>query len=321
MTSASSTDIAATPRHIVVLGSVNTDLVLQCAQLPLPGQTLVGRDFRCEPGGKGANQAVAAARLGARVVFVGCVGDDAFGVQSAAGLRAEGIALTHLNVIPHCATGVAMIAVEDSGQNHIVLGPGANAALSVAHVEAAAAQIGTAAMLICQLESPLDAVQRAITIAHAAGVPVWLNPAPAQPLPEALLRQVDLLIPNEGEAALLAGVPVNGRAGAMQAAAPLRATGCGAVLVTLGGDGVLQLDAHGVQHHPAQAVAALDTTGAGDTFIGALAAATAEGQPLDAAIAFAQRAAAFSVQRRGAQAAMPRRADLGASPGSRGSSG
>lgn len=299
-------------RHIVVLGSVNIDLMLQCAQLPQPGQTLVGRDFRCEPGGKGANQAVAAARLGARVVFVGCVGDDAFGASSAAGLRAEGVDLTHLSVITGCATGVAMIAVEDSGQNHIVLGPGANAALSVAQVEAAALHIGAAALLICQLESPLAAVQRAITIAHAAGVPVWLNPAPAQPLLDALLRQVDLLIPNEGEAALLAELPVNGRAGAAQAAAQLRAAGCGTVLVTLGDDGVLRVDQHGTHHHPAHAVTAVDTTGAGDTFIGALAAATAEGQPFDAAIAFAQRAAAFSVQRRGAQAAMPKRADLGA---------
>lgn len=297
-------------RHIVVVGSVNIDLVLHCAQLPLPGQTLVGRDFRCEPGGKGANQAVAAARLGARVVFVGCVGDDAFGASSAAGLRAEGVDLTHLHVIPGCATGVAMIAVEDSGQNHIVLGPGANAALSVAHVDAAAQQIGTAALLICQLESPLAAVQRAITIAHAAGVPVWLNPAPAQPLPAALLRQIDLLIPNEGEAAQLAGLPVTGRAGAAQAAAQLRAAGCGTVLVTLGDDGVVLADAQGTTHHPAHAVAAVDSTGAGDTFIGALAAATAEGQPFDAAITFAQRAAAFSVQRRGAQAAMPTRSDL-----------
>ena len=303
---------ARTPlRPIVVLGSVNIDLMLQCAQLPQPGQTLVGRDFRCEPGGKGANQAVAVARLGAQVVFVGCVGDDAFGASSAAGLRAEGVDLTHLSVITGCATGVAMIAVEDSGQNHIVLGPGANAALSVAQVDAAALHIESAALLICQLESPLAAVQRAIAIAHAAKVPVWLNPAPAQPLPEALLRQIDLLIPNEGEAALLSGLPVSGRTGAAQAAAQLRVAGCGTVLVTLGGDGVLRVDAHGTQHHPAHAVAAVDTTGAGDTFIGALAAATAEGQPFDAAIAFAQRAAAFSVQRRGAQAAMPRRADLG----------
>jgi ribokinase len=204
-----------------------------------------------------------------------------------------------------------MIAVDDSGQNHIVLGPGANAALSAAHVDAAASQISTAALLVCQLESPLGVVQRAIALARTAGVPVWLNPAPAQPLPEALLQQVDVLIPNEGEAALLAGLPVNGRAGAAQAAAQLRAGGCGTVLVTLGGAGVLRVDAGSTQHCAANAVAAVDTTGAGDTFIGALAAATAEGQALDAAIVFAQRAAAFSVQRRGAQAAMPRRADLG----------
>jgi ribokinase len=296
---------------LVVVGSVNIDLMLRCPALPRPGETVTGDDFRCEPGGKGANQAVAAARLGARVTLVGCVGDDTFGAQSIAGLRAEGIVVAQLRCITGCATGVAMVQVDARGQNSIVLGPGANAALSVADVDAAAVLIADAGLLICQLETPLAAVQRAVEIAHAAGVPVWLNPAPAQPLPAALLRQVALLIPNEGEAALLTGLPVDSPAAACEAAKRLRDAGCAQVLVTLGAAGVVLADAEGCTHHPAPAAAAIDTTGAGDTFIGALAAACLQGRALHSgAIEYAQRAAAFSVQRRGAQAAMPRADDL-----------
>jgi ribokinase len=297
-------------KSIVVVGSINMDLVLPCARLPLPGETVMGRAFRTEPGGKGANQAVAAARLGARVAFVGCVGDDAFGARLVAGFQAEGIDTSHVRRIADTATGIAMIQVDDQGQNSIVLGPGANEALAVAQVDAAAALIAAAGLLVCQLETPLAATQRAIEIAHAAGVPVLLNPAPALALPAALLRQVDVLVPNEGEAALLTGLPMQGRAGAAEAAAQLRQAGCATVLITLGADGVLVADAQGSRHHPAPQVTVRDTTGAGDTFIGAYAAARVAGEGLDAAIAFAQRAAAFSVQRLGAQAAMPTQAGL-----------
>ena len=297
-------------KSIVVVGSINIDLVLPCARLPRPGETVMGRAFRTEPGGKGANQAVAAARLGARVAFVGCVGDDAFGARLIAGFHAEDIDTTHVRRVADAATGVAMIQVDDQGQNSIVLGPGANEALSVAQVDAAAGLISAAGLLVCQLETPLAATQRAIAIAHAAGVPVLLNPAPARALPASLLRQVDVLVPNEGEAALLTGLPVQARAGADDAALKLRHEGCATVLITLGADGVLVADAQGCRHHPAPQVTARDTTGAGDTFIGAYAAARVAGEALDAAIAFAQRAAAFSVQRLGAQAAMPTQADL-----------
>lgn len=308
-------------KAIVVVGSVNMDLMLRCPRLPQPGETVLGEGFRTEPGGKGANQAVAAARLGARVAFVGCVGDDAFGTSAVANLRAGGVGLTHLSVIDDCATGVAMVQVDESGQNSIVLGPGANSALSVAHIDAAARLIAEAGLLICQLETPLAAVQRAIEIAHAAGVPVLLNPAPARLLPEALLRQVDLLVPNEGEASVLSGLPASGRAGAAEAATHLLQAGCGVVLVTLGAEGLVWADAEGSHYRPAHSVAALDSTGAGDTFIGALAAARLEGLDLVSAIDFAQRAAAFSVQHRGAQASMPTRGELGATLGTAGIAG
>ena len=307
-------------KMIVVVGSVNIDLTLYCPRLPQPGETVLGEGFRTEPGGKGANQAVAAARLGAHVALVGCVGDDTFGTRAIAGLRAEGVDLTHLSVVGGCATGVAMVQVDDSGQNTIVLGPGANSALTAVHVDAASRLIAEAGLLICQLETPLPAVQRAIEIAHAAGVPVLLNPAPARPLPEALLRQVDLLVPNEGEASVLARIPACGQSGAAVAAEHLLRAGCGAVLVTLGPAGLIWADANGRHHRPAHAVVALDSTGAGDTFIGALAVALLEGQDLASAIDFAQHAAAFSVQHRGAQASMPTRGDLLAPLGTAGNS-
>jgi ribokinase len=297
-------------KPIVVVGSINMDLMLRCPHLPRPGETVAGRDFRTVPGGKGANQAVAAVRLGAQVELIGCVGNDPFGAEASAALRAEGVGLAHLCIVPQYATGIAMVLVDDAGENSIALAPGANHALSVAQIDAAAPQIAAAGLLVCQLETPLAAVQRAIVAAHAAGVPVLLNPAPAQPLPGELLRQVELLVLNEGEAALLAGSAVNDTSQAADAAALLRRRGARTVLVTLGADGVVLADAQGCLHLPAHPARALDSTGAGDTFVGALAVACIEGCELRAAVDFAQSAAAFSVERVGAQASMPRAADL-----------
>lgn len=297
---------APRPRgRVVVVGSVNIDLVLRCAELPRPGQTISGHDFRTLPGGKGANQAVAAARLGAEVAFVGCVGDDDFGRRARAVLDAEGIATAQLHTVAGSATGVAMIFVEDSGQNCIALDAGANAALDVAKVDAARGLIEGAALVICQLESPLAAVQHAVALAHGAGVPVLLNPAPSRALPAALLQQVSLLVPNESEAAALVAWPAAQPFDAAQAATQLRALGPRTVIVTLGAAGVHFTDGDNHQLLPAPAVQAVDTTGAGDTFIGAFAASLCSGAALPAAVAFAQRAAAFSVTRAGAIAAMP----------------
>ena len=297
-------------RRVVVLGSVNTDLVLRCAQMPLPGQTVHGRDFQTLPGGKGANQAVAAARLGASVSFIGCVGDDEFGRNARRLLAAEGIATEHLHSMSGASTGVAMILVDDAGQNCIVLDAGANAALSVAHVDAARAMIEGAGLLICQLECPLPVIRHGIALAHAAGVPVLLNPAPMQAVPPELLAQVDVLVPNETEAAALIDFPPGAAFDAVAAAAQLRALGPSTVIITLGASGV-QLASDGINlHFEAPVVRAVDTTGAGDTFIGAYAAAWCDGASLTAAIEYAQQAAAISVTRAGAQAAMPRSSEL-----------
>lgn len=296
-----------TQRPIVVLGSVNADLALRCERLPRPGETVHGHDFQTVPGGKGANQAVAAARLGGRVEFIGCVGDDAFGVTARATLEREGIGTTHLCTRAGVATGIAMILVEHSGQNSIALAAGANAALDIAQVDDAAAAIAGAALLVCQLETPLPAVRHAIGIARRHGVPVLLNPAPAQTLPAGLLAEVDILVPNESEAASLVGADT--APDPVQAAAALHAQGPATVIVTLGGDGLCIADERGTRRRFAPAVQAVDTTGAGDTFIGAFAVALQEGLGTDDAVAFAQRAAAISVTRAGAMASMPTRAE------------
>jgi ribokinase len=297
---------------IVVVGSANMDMVLRVQQLPRPGETVSGHGFETMPGGKGANQAVAAARLGAEVHFVGCVGSDVFGTQMRGTLQAEGVNVDHLATVSG-PSGVAIVLVDDAtGQNSIAIEAGANAALSAAHIDAAAATIAAASMLVCQLESPLPAVQRAIAVAHAAGVPVLLNPAPVQPLPPQLLQQVSLLVPNESEAAALAGQAPGEPVDEVRAAERLRRLGAGTVIVTLGERGVHVSTPGGAVRHDAQPAArVVDTTGAGDTFIGALAAARCrDGLPLHDAVAFAQRAAAFSVSRRGAMSAMPHREEL-----------
>ena len=300
-------------RPIVVLGSVNADLVLRCDRLPRPGETVHGQDFQTVPGGKGANQAVAVARLGGRVEFIGCVGDDVFGTAARATLERAGVGTAGLRRHAGVATGVAMILVERSGQNSIALAAGANACLDVAQVDDAAAVIAGAALLVCQLETPLVAVQHAIGIARRHRVPVLLNPAPAQPLAPELLTEVDILVPNDTEAAQL--VAPGTASDPATVAAALRRQGPATVIVTLGGDGICIADARGTRRRPAPAVQPVDTTGAGDTFIGAFAVALQEGLGTDDAAAFAQRAAAFSVTRAGAMASMPTRAELeGAMP-------
>ncbi|HEY9064240.1 MAG TPA: ribokinase [Burkholderiaceae bacterium] len=295
-------------KPLVVLGSVNADLVLRCGRLPRPGETVHGEEFQTLPGGKGANQAVAAARLGGRVEFIGCVGDDAFGAAARATLERDGVGTAHLRTQPGVATGVAMILVEQSGQNSIALAAGANAHVDVALVDDAASTIAGAGLLVCQLETPLEAVRHAIGIARRHRVPVLLNPAPARPLPLALLAEIDILVPNESEAALLGDAGPGGDAAAMASA--LHARGPATVIVTLGGDGICIADARGTRVRSAPAVRAVDTTGAGDTFIGAFAVALQEGLDTDAAAAFAQRAAAISVTRAGAMAAMPSRSEV-----------
>jgi len=298
------------PARIAVVGSLNMDLVVRVPRMPVPGETLIGHDFHVIPGGKGANQAVAAARLGAQVTMIGRVGDDDFGRAQQRNLAQEGIGVTHVSVDPEEATGIALITLDAAGQNSIILAPGANMRLTVAHVEAAAQTIADAEILICQLESPLEVVTRAIELARAQGVRVILNPAPARPLDTALLHLVDYLIPNESETTLLTGIQVTDLSSAEKAAANLRERGVSTVILTLGEQGALLANARGMIHVPGYSVEVVDTTAAGDAFVGGFAVALAEGQLLQEAVRFANAAGALAVTRLGAQPSLPTRREI-----------
>ena len=303
--------------RIVVVGSSNMDFVLRVPRLPVPGETLSGTDFQSLPGGKGANQAVAAARLGASVSLIGCVGDDPFGTELCARMSSDGIDISCVHRLPGVATGVACICVDAQGRNSIVLVPGANAALTPDHVRSAETLIADAAVLVCQLEVPLETVAAAVDIAARNRVLVVLNPAPAQHIDRAVLAKIDFLVPNESEASLLAGSDVADLASAQRAAAKLLDQGPRHVVTTLGARGVWLTGATGEFHAPAPRVDAVDTTAAGDTFIGGFSAALAAGDDLHGAVTLGQRAAALSVTRFGAQTSIPYRHELDALPGDR----
>jgi ribokinase len=296
--------------RIVVVGSSNMDFVVRAPRLPLPGETMSGTDFKCLPGGKGANQAVAAARLGARVSLLGCVGADAFGDELRAGFVRDGIDVSCLHRLENVPTGVAFITVGDDGRNSIVLAPGANASLTAEHVRAAEALIAGARVLVCQLEVPLETVAAAVEIAARNGIAVILNPAPAIPLDGALLGRVDFLVPNESEASVLVDSTVNDVDSARRAAKALRERGPRHVIVTLGANGVWLTGAAGEFHQRAPTVNAVDTTAAGDTFIGGFAAGLAAGCDLRTAVVLGQRAAALCVTRFGAQTSIPYRHEV-----------
>ena len=296
--------------RITVVGSVNMDLVFRTPRMPAIGETLHGHEFRQIPGGKGANQAVAAARQGADVSFIGAVGDDGFGEYSRHCLSNEGIELTQLSTAKGIATGVAGILVDDGGNNCIVLAAGANATLSPSQIEAAEQMIVSAQFLICQLETPLATVTRAIQIAHDHGVKVLLNPAPAQTLTDDLLQLVDYLIVNETEAAQLSGITATDKDSAQNASEKLLHRGVGAVLLTMGEHGALITQASGTHFIPAIDVEVVDTTAAGDTFVGALAVGLANGLSLLDASLEAQYAAALTVTKLGAQTSIPHRQEV-----------
>lgn len=296
--------------RITVVGSVNMDLVFRTPRMPAVGETLHGHEFRQIPGGKGANQAVAAARQGAQVSFIGAVGDDGFGEFSRRCLADEGIELSHLATAPGVATGVAGILVDDNGNNSIVLAAGANATVDVAQVEAAAAAIASARLLLCQLETPLASVTEAIRIARAQKVQVILNPAPAQALSDELLQQVNYLIVNETEAGQLSGISVTDQSSAQSASQNLLRRGVGAVLLTMGEHGALITDAGSSQFIPAVKVEVVDTTAAGDTFVGAFAVGLVNGLSLLDASREAQYAAALTVTKLGAQTSIPHRQEV-----------
>lgn len=293
---------------VVVVGSANMDLVVRVERFPAPGETVRGSDFATFPGGKGANQAVAAGRLGGHVEFVGRVGADAFGESLRASLEAAGVRTGGLGVEPGGSTGVATIAVDSAAQNEIVVVAGANGRLAPDHVRAAFAAIGRAAVVLVQLESPLDAVAAALEGAPALGATAILNPAPAACLPPELMAHVDLVTPNETETHALAGILPTDEATCAEACRRLIGFGAKDVVLTLGAQGCYW--ARGACIVPSVEVDAIDTTAAGDAFNGALALAIAEGVPMPEALAFANRAGAYCATKHGAQAAMGARDDV-----------
>lgn len=296
--------------RIAVVGSVNMDLVFRTPRMPALGETLSGHEFRQIPGGKGANQAVAAARQGADVAFIGRVGDDGFGQYSLRCLANDGIDVSNLSALVDTATGVAGIIVTDQGDNSIVLAAGANASLSAEDVEAALPAISSAQLLVCQLETPLSTVTRAIQLAKQHGVKVILNPAPVQALSDDLLKQVDYLVVNETEASQLSGIPVSNQESAQRASEQLLQRGVAVVLLTMGEHGVCITEQGGSQFIAAIKVDVVDTTAAGDTFVGAFAVGIAKGLDIRTASMEAQYTAALTVTKLGAQTSIPQRSEV-----------
>jgi ribokinase len=298
------------PAKVVVIGSLNMDLVTRAPRLPKGGETLIGQSFTTVSGGKGANQAVAAARLGAQVSMIGCVGNDAYGEALRGALLAEQIDCQAVSTIDG-SSGVALIVVDDSSQNTIVIVPGANGALTAEAIDRFDSVIRAADVLICQLEVPDASVGHALKRGRELGKTVILNPAPvSRPLPSDWYASIDYLIPNESEASALSGLSVDSLDTAQAAATRLIALGADKVIITLGAQGSLFADGQRFEHFPAPVVKAVDTTAAGDTFVGGFAAALAAGKDEAQAIRFGQVAAALSVTRAGAQPSIPALSDV-----------
>jgi len=296
--------------RVCVIGSANVDYTVGLPRLPDPGETVSGGTLLVNLGGKGANQAVAARRLGGEVRMIGCVGDDLDGRRIKDSLAAAGIDVAGLRSSPDAATGTALIMVDAQGRNQIAVAPGANHRLTVEMVAPHSESIAWAEVVVCQLETPLPVIRWALTEARSHGVTTLLNPAPIQPLGSDMLALVDYLTPNEHEAAGLTGLAVDSLESARAAAAQLLASGAGAVLITLGERGVLACDGETVVHFPAFPVEVVDTTAAGDAFNGALAVGLAAGGTLEQAIPLANAAAALTCTRRGAQDSLPDRVEV-----------
>jgi ribokinase len=292
--------------EVFVVGSVNQDFVLNVERRPEPGETVTGAKLLTHPGGKGANQAVSAALLGARVTLLGRVGSDAAGNTLVGNLREKGVETARVEALDGVPTGAAFITVTPDGENTIVVAPGANLHLTSEDVDGAAEDIGRARILVAQMEIPAKTVQRAVEVASSHGTRVVLNLAPAQRLPRSLLQGLDPLVVNEHEASFLLGQPVaEGVKGSLEAAEKLRTLGPRSAVVTLGAAGAVVATEEGAKHYPAPKVPVVDTTGAGDAFVGALAARLGDGSSLEIATAYAVRAAATAVTKEGAQASLP----------------
>jgi ribokinase len=294
---------------VVVFGSINMDLVVRTPRLPTPGETLTGHTFFTAPGGKGANQAVACARLGVPTRMVGRVGDDLFGEQLRASLRSFGVQDDGVLTTPG-PSGVALIAVDDLAENTIVIVPGANGSVSIADIPRLEAVLDGARILLVQLEVPIETVVAAARAAHTRGVTVILDPAPALPLPDELYALADIITPNEHEATTLTGIAVHDDQGAIAAARALIARGARRVALKLGARGALTADAEGEQFWSPFTVTPVDTVAAGDAFNGGLAVALSEGRSFNEAIRWGLAAGALSVTRHGAQPSMPERDEV-----------
>ena len=299
----------ATPR-IAVIGSANTDLITFAERFPRPGETLFGQNFDLGFGGKGANQAVAARLCGAEVLMIAKVGNDLFGEATVRNFKAFGVDTTHVQIVENVPTGVAPIFVEPGGQNRIIVVKGANEKLTPADVDAASADLRTVSTIILQFEIPLDTVYHTVRFARAHNIRCIVNPAPAVPASLAELVDADYFIPNETEAELITGHPVQTTEQASACSKVLLDKGFRQVLITLGARGALLADSTGYVHIPPFSVTPVDTTGAGDAFIGSLAVFLAEGLPEKTAIARASLFAALSTTRVGTQKSFPQRAEL-----------
>lgn len=297
---------------ITVIGSSNTDMVVKAARLPAPGETILGGTFGMFPGGKGANQAVAAARLGGKVFFVGKRGADVFGTEAASLLARDNIETSYFTTHPQLPSGVALITINEEAENCIVVASGANAALLPEDISEAKGIIAQSAIVLLQLETPLPTVEYAVNMAAQRGCTVILNPAPAQALPSSLLQNVSVITPNETEAEILTGICIDGIEAAKEAAIALHGKGVQTVIITLGADGALVYHENRFTKIEGVPVKAIDTTAAGDVFNGALTVGLAEGRPIEDAAHYACRAAALSVTRMGAQSSAPTKQEVNA---------
>jgi len=295
---------------ILVIGSSNTDMVIKAAHLPKPGETILGGKFFMNAGGKGANQAVAAARLGGTVTFIAKTGDDIFGKQSVQLFKEETINTKYIITDPLHPSGVALITVDDNAENCIAVASGANAALMPEDIEPATPAIDEAAIVLMQLEIPLNTVLYTAAIAAANNVKVILNPAPATQLPDELFKKISIITPNEIEAEVLSGIKVDDIFSATEAAKIIQQKGVETVIITLGAKGALVVTNEMNQLVTAPIVEAVDTTAAGDVFNGALAVALSEDYEIIDAVKFACKAAAISVTRMGAQSSAPYRNEI-----------
>jgi ribokinase len=297
-------------KKIIVIGSCNTDMVIKADRLPIPGETVIGGTFLMNPGGKGANQAVAAARMGGNVTFISKTGNDVFGKQSVELYNSEGINTKYIFSDPRNPSGVALITVDAKGENCIVVASGANASLSPADIESAKAEIETGDLVLMQLEIPIETVEYAAEMASGKGIPVILNPAPARALSEQLLNRLYMITPNKTEAEILSGIKVTNWEKARQAADVISSKGVSIVVITLGSLGAFIKENghyHKVEAFPVKAV---DTTAAGDCFSGSLCVGLSEGLSITDAVKMAAKASALTVTRMGAQSSIPYRKEL-----------